>query len=59
MKSLVEPLPIGMDNRAKKALIPIENKRNFLEVSGDIVEHVDPVFYGEPKAAAFKALGLV
>jgi hypothetical protein len=26
--------------------------------SGDIVEHVDPIFFGDPKTAAFKALGL-
>jgi hypothetical protein len=36
-----------MDNGARKALIPLENKRNFLEVSGDIVERVDPVFFSE------------
>ncbi len=59
VRSMTEPLQIAMDNGAKRALIPIENKRDFLEVSGDIVEQVDPVFYGEPKAAAFKALGLV
>ncbi len=58
-RSLTEPLQIAMDNGARRALIPIENKRDFLEVSGDIVEHVDPVFYGEPRVAAFKALGLV
>lgn len=58
VRSLSEPLRIAMDNGAKRALIPIANKRDFLEVSADIVEHVDPVFYGEPKAAAFKALGL-
>ena len=40
----------------KKPLIPIENKRQFLEVCGDIMEHVGPVFYGAPKSAAFKAL---
>ncbi len=59
VRSLTEPLQIAMDNGAKRALIPIENKRDFLEVSGDIVEQVDPVFYGEPKTAAFKALGFV
>ena len=58
IRSLVEPLQMAKDNGAKRALIPIENKRNFLEVSADIMEHVDPVFYGEPKAAAFKALGM-
>jgi ATP-dependent Lon protease len=58
VKSLSEPLQLGMDNGAKRAMIPIENKRNFLEVSADIVEQVDPVFFGDPKQAAMKALGL-
>ena len=58
LRSLVEPLQVAKDNGAKRALIPVENKRNFLEVSGDIVEVVDPVFYGEPKAAAMKVLGM-
>jgi ATP-dependent Lon protease len=56
--SLVESLQIGMDNGAKRALIPIENKRNFLEVSGDIIEKVDPIFFGDPLIAAMKACGL-
>jgi len=47
-----------MDRGAKRALIPIENKRSFLEVSADIVEHVDPIFYGDPRTAAMKALGI-
>jgi ATP-dependent Lon protease len=58
VRSLVEPLQIAKDNGAKRALIPIENKRNFLDVDADIMEHVDPVFYGEPRAAAMKALAL-
>jgi ATP-dependent Lon protease len=57
LRSLVEPLQIAMDNGAKRALIPIENKRTFLEVSADIVEHVDPVFYGDPKMAVGKVVG--
>ena len=44
VRSLAEPLQVGMDNGARRALIPLENKRHFLEVSGDIVERVDPVF---------------
>ncbi len=47
-----------MDNGAKRALIPIENKRTFLEVSADIIEHVDPIFFGDPRTAAVKALAL-
>ena len=57
VRSLVEPLQVAKDNGAKRALIPIENKRSFLEVEADIVEHVDPVFYGDPRTAALKALG--
>jgi ATP-dependent Lon protease len=58
VRSLVEPLQVGMDNGAKRALIPLENKRSFMEVSADVMEHVDPVFFGDPKTAALKALGL-
>jgi ATP-dependent Lon protease len=57
LRSLVEPLQVARDNGAKRALIPIENKRSFLEVSADIVEHVDPIFYGDPRTAATKVLG--
>lgn len=55
--SLVEPLQLAKDNGAKRALIPIENKRHFLEVDADIVEQVDPIFYSDPVVAARKALG--
>jgi uncharacterized protein (TIGR02688 family) len=41
VRSLAEPLPVAMDNGARRALIPLEHKRNFLEVSGDIVERDD------------------
>ena len=58
VRSLVEPLQIGMDNGARRALIPIENKRHFLEVSADILERVDPIFYSDPLTAAMKALGV-
>jgi len=59
LHSLAEPLRIAMDNGARRALIPIENKRNFLDVSADIMERVDPIFYGDPLLAATKALGMV
>jgi ATP-dependent Lon protease len=58
MRSLTEPLQVANDNGARRALIPIENKRNFLDVPADVVEQVDPVFYGDPKTAAMKVLGL-
>ncbi len=47
-----------MDNGARRALIPIENKRHFLEVSADILERVDPIFYSDSLTAAIKALGV-
>ncbi|MBF0374722.1 MAG: protease Lon-related BREX system protein BrxL, partial [Alphaproteobacteria bacterium] len=56
--SLAEPLQMAMDNGARHALIPIENKRAFLDVSADVVETVDPIFYGDPKTAVAKALGV-
>jgi type I restriction enzyme M protein len=49
---------IAMDNGAKKVLIPIENKRNFFDVSADILENVDPIFFGDVKTAAMKALAI-
>lgn len=58
VRSLTEILQLAMDNGVKRALLPIGNKRHFLEVTGDVVERVDPVFYSDPKAAAFKALGM-
>lgn len=58
VRTLAEPLQVGMDNGARRALVPLENKRNFLEVSGDIVERVDPVFFSDPMMASMKALGL-
>jgi ATP-dependent Lon protease len=58
VRSLTEPLQVAMDNGGKRALIPIENKRQFLDVNPDVLEHVDPVFFGDMKQAAFKALAL-
>lgn len=58
VNSLSEPLQVGLDNGAKKAIIPIENKRHFFDVAADIVEAVDPIFYKDPITAAFKGLGL-
>jgi ATP-dependent Lon protease len=56
VRSLVEPLQVAMDNGARKALVPIENKRHFLEVSSDVNEQVDAVFYGDVRTALLKGL---
>jgi ATP-dependent Lon protease len=58
VKSVSEPLQVGMDNGARRALVPLENKRSVLEVSGDVIERVDPIFYAAPMTAAMKALGM-
>jgi len=58
IRSLSEPLQLGMDNGARRALIPLENKRSFFDVSGEVLERVDPIFYGDPLTAAIKSLGL-
>lgn len=55
-RSLNESLRVAMDNGAKRVLMPIENKRNFLDVPADVMKHVDPVFCGDPKTAAQKVL---
>jgi hypothetical protein len=55
--SLAEPLQVAMDNGAPAGLGAMENKRHFLEVSADIVERVDPIFFSDPMTAAMKALG--
>jgi ATP-dependent Lon protease len=57
LRSLTEPLQVAKDNGAKRALVPIENKRNFLDVSADIMEHVDSISFGDPKTAAMQVLG--
>ena len=58
VRSLNEPLQVAMDNGARKVLVPIENKRQFLEVSADVVEKVDPIFFGDVRAALTKALNI-
>jgi hypothetical protein len=40
VRSLMEPLQVAMDNGAKRAMIPIENKRSFLLIMW-LAAHVD------------------
>jgi ATP-dependent Lon protease len=58
VRTLVEPCQLAMENGARRALIPIENRRQFLEVAGDVAERLDPIFYGDASIAANKALGI-
>jgi ATP-dependent Lon protease len=58
LTSLIEPLQVIMDNGGKRVLIPTGNRRQFMEVPGDVLERVDPIFYSEPLQAALKGLGM-
>ena len=58
VQSLIEPLQVIQDNGGRRALIPIANKRHFLEVDAEIMENVDPIFYSDPIMAARKGLGV-
>jgi ATP-dependent Lon protease len=59
MRSPTEPLQVAKDNSAKRAFIPIASKRNVLDFSVDIMDHVDPIFFSDPRMAALKVLGVV
>ena len=58
LATLVEACQLAMENGARRVLIPIENRRQFLDVSGDVAERLDPIFYGDAPVAANKALGI-
>jgi ATP-dependent Lon protease len=58
VRSLAEPLQVAMDNGCRRALIPVENKQSYMDVSEEVAEQVDPIFYGDPRAAVIKAMGL-
>jgi ATP-dependent Lon protease len=47
-----------MYNGARRALVPLENKRSFLEISGDVMERADSIFFADPMTAAMKGLGM-
>jgi ATP-dependent Lon protease len=49
---------VALESGARRALLPVENKRRFLGLSGEVIEKVDPVFYPDPLTAALKVLGL-
>ena len=58
VRTLVEPCQLAMENGARRALIPIENRRQFLEVSGDVAERLDPIFFSDAHVAVNKALSI-
>lgn len=58
VRSLTEVLQTAMDNGARRALLPTVNRRQFMDLAAEVVERVDPVFFGDPLIAAIKALGM-
>jgi len=58
VRSLLEPCQLAMENGAKRALIPLENRRQFLDVTGEVAERMDPIFYSDAQVAANKALSI-
>jgi ATP-dependent Lon protease len=58
VRALSEALQTVMDNGARRVLLPTENKRQWADLPGEVVERVDTIFYSDPLAAAIKALGL-
>lgn len=56
--SLTERLQLAMDNGARRVLLPLENKRDFLDVPGDVLDKLQIIFFSEPINAAFRAMGL-
>jgi ATP-dependent Lon protease len=58
VRTLAEPCQLSMENGARRALIPIENRRQFLEVSPEVAERLDPIFYSDAPIAANKAMAI-
>ena len=58
MTALTERLQLAMDNGAKRVLLPVENKRDLVDVPGDVLGKLQIIFYTDPVNAAFRAMGL-
>jgi hypothetical protein len=44
--------------RAVRSFAPSRKQAQFLEVSGEIMERVGPIFFSDPMMAAMKSLGM-
>jgi ATP-dependent Lon protease len=56
--ALTERLQLAMDSGAKKVMLPSENKRDFADIPGDILDKIQIIFYSDPVNAAFRAMGI-
>jgi len=57
VRTLTEACQLAMENGARKVLVPVENRKQLLELSGDVAERLDPVFFSDPAVAVQKAFG--
>lgn len=58
VRPLLEPLQVILDNGVKKILVLVSNKRQYIEVLGDLLERIDPISYSEPLITAIKEIGM-
>jgi ATP-dependent Lon protease len=56
--SLADKLKVALDAGAKRVMVPTENKRDFADLPGDVIDKLQIVFYSDPLNAAFRAMGL-
>jgi ATP-dependent Lon protease len=52
----MEPLQVALENGARRAIVPLANKTQFVGLPEEVVEKMDIVFYGEPDRAVSKCL---
>ena len=58
LPSITEPLQVGVENGAMRALVPISNKAQFTALPEEVVEKLDVIFYGDVDRAVVKAIEL-
>jgi len=54
--SIAEPLHVALENGALRALVPIGNKSEFGNLSEEVVEKLDIIFYGDVERAVMKSI---
>jgi hypothetical protein len=58
VSSLPERLELAAESGAKRVLVPSENKRDLADVSDEILNRIQPIFYTDPIQAAIRAMAL-
>jgi ATP-dependent Lon protease len=58
IESLPERLEVAAEAGARRVLIPSENKRDLADVSDQVLEKVQTIFYTDPINAAIRAMAL-